>query len=168
MRLALLLLLGAAAPVAAQQPAAPADAAALLRWHLDHEAPPADAEDAAFRTWVYVQAGAEGEVRASAAQLERLAGDDVQAGLFRLEADCWSPRGRAAGLRRAADWLQRHEGQADPARVARVRLLYDFLQSEEERAAGVRRADAAAGWVPGLALAAFVAMALAVGRLLRR
>ncbi len=154
-----------AGPMWAQE--VPTDASELLRWHLAHEAAPQTAEEAAWRAYVYVQAGAEGEVRAAAAQLEALSPGDPDADRFRLEADCWSPSTREQGLRRADAWLTVH-ADADANSVARVRTLQAFLTAETERAAGIRSADAAAGWLPVLALGAFALMSFGAWRLFLR
>jgi len=154
-----------AAPIWAQE--VPTDASGLLRWHLAHEGAPETAEDAAWRAYVYVQAGAEGEVRAAAAQLETLSPDDPDAERFRLEADCWSPATREQGLRRADSWLTAH-ADTDASSAARVQTLRDFLAAEIDRAAVSRSADVAAGWLPLVALAAFSLMTLGTWRLLLR
>lgn len=154
-----------AAPMWAQE--VPTDASGLLAWHLAHEGAPETATDAAWRAYVYVQAGAEGEVRAAATQLETLSPGDPDADRFRLEADCWSPATREQGLRRADAWLTAH-AEADAGSVARVQTLRDFLAAETDRAAISRSADVAAGWLPFLALAAFALMTFGAWRLLLR
>jgi hypothetical protein len=142
------LLMGSWSP---QEQAPLADARALLAWHLEQAAPPADSEDAAWRAYVYLAAGADGEARAAAARLDTLDPGSADSARFRVEADTRSPLTRDAALRDAEAWLAEHGG-GDDAAVRRVEVLRDFLREDRSRRDAVSRADARAGWLPLLSL----------------
>ena len=161
--------LGGAQEAAAQgaTPQAPADARALLGWHLEQDAPVADAAGAAWRAYVYLSAGADGEARAAAATLDSLQPGSADAARFRVEADTRSPATRDAALRGAEAWLAR-PGAADEPAVERMRVLTEFLAADHERRARIARADTRAGWLPAGALLLVGLLAYGVRRATER
>ena len=163
MSLAALLLAAAQAPSAGPPPA---DAAALLAWHLDLEGPATDAEEARWRTYRYVAAGAAGEARAAAAVLGGLDGGIRDSHRYAIEVDCWSPLTWEQGHVKAERWLADFADAPEEERAAVARLR-DWLGARVDARAAIETRRGAVVWAPLAALAALVLLFLGVRRATR-
>lgn len=186
--------LPAQTPSAAAQ-APPQDAQSLLRYHLE-AAPRAEAQLAAlaapdlspqqrsevvkelrWQAYVYLQAGAEGELLPlldglakveQAEPGEELAGDLRDATLadaerFRIQAACWNPDQYSTGLALATGWSGRHP-KASEAEANSVTAMQEYLESRLQNREEIRSRAASLLWYPLLSLL----LLLGFGRLLWR
>ncbi len=178
---------------AAQAP--PQDAQSLLRYHLE-AAPRAEAQLAAltapglspqrrseaveelrWQAYVYLQAGAEGELLPlldGLAKVEQtkpgveLPADLHQATLadaerFRIQAACWSPEQYSTGLALATAWSGRHP-KASEAESSSVAAMKDYLENRLQDREEIQSRAASLLWYPLLSLL----LLLGLGRLLWR
>jgi hypothetical protein len=190
----------AAPALCAQDPAAaaqsqPQDARSLLSYHLE-AAPRAEAQLAALATsglspearseavaelrwqaYVYLQAGAEGELLPlldGLAKVEQVEpGVDLPADLhdatladaerFRIQAACWSPDQYSAGLDLATAWAGRHP-KASEAESNSVAAMKEYLESRLQDREEIQSRAASLLWYPLLSLL----LLLGLGRLLWR
>lgn len=165
--LALLLILGGAPALAAtdQEPALPQDAKALLQYHagLSGLAPVVRASEVHTleRAYVYLLAGAEGELRT---EIQNLTEDHPDALRFAMQADCWNPNTFADGKRRAETWLAAY-AERSAAEVGAVTAVRDWLEEAEMRRATLQEDRARSRWYP---LAAGLAVVLGLGLLVRK
>lgn len=134
---------------AAQTPAAiPQDAKQLLQVHQDWEALPSlrRAEEAMSlnRAYVYLRAGAEGEVRQ---QIVNLTEEHPDALRFAMQADCWNPTNFVAGRARADAWLLQFPNRSD-VEVQSVQSVQSYLGNAESRRQFVHDRAASSRWYP--------------------
>lgn len=164
-RLALVALACAAVlgPAAAQE-TPPRDARELLAWHASSAAAVEGATVDALRwqAYVYLSAGAEGELRDRLARIEALGGAedpevaaDVQR--FAIQAACWSPERHAEGLAMAEAWEARFGDGPAPA-VAAVADMRRFLEDRLAREEAVHLRSVGMLWYPLLVLLALAAL----------
>lgn len=154
-----------AVPMAAQEgPALPQDARSLLLYQrsLEGLAPTVRASDAHTlqRAYVYLLAGAEGELRE---EIQNLSEEHPDALRFALQADCWNPHTFADGRRRAVTWLARHSDRS-AAEVEDVTAVQEWLEEAETRREDLQRQRGRSRWYP---LAAGLGVLLCVGLVLR-
>lgn len=165
MRRLALVALGCAAvlgPAAAQE-TPPRDARELLAWHAStSEAEQATVDDLCWQAYVYLTAGAEGELRDRLARIEAQGGADdpeVAADVqrFAIQAACWSPERHAKGLAMAEAWEARFGDGPAPA-VAAVADMRRFLEGRLAREEAAHLRSVGMLWYPLLVLLALVAL----------
>ena len=166
----LALLLWVAVPLGAQANAADAiqveDAKGVLQYHLAVSAQPlhdrALEANTLERAFVYLRAGAEGELRE---EIQNLTEDHPDALRFAMQADCWNPTHFPAGLQRAQDWLQRHADRS-AAEVSQVQAIQVFLQEASTRRTSLLEQRSSGSWYPIASVVGAALLALAVARLM--
>ncbi len=150
------------APAAAQE-TPPRDARELLGWHASaKEVEQATVDELRWQAYVYLIAGAEGELRDRLARIEEGGGTedpevaaDVQR--FAIQAACWSPERHAEGLAMAEAWEARFGDGPGPA-VAAVADMRRFLEDRLAREEAVHLRSVGMLWYPLLVLLALAAL----------
>lgn len=136
-------------PLGAQQESSlPHDARSLLLYerNLESLAPAVRAAEELTlqRAYVYLLAGAEGELRE---EIRNLTEDHPDALRFALQADCWSPNTFADGRRRSEIWLATHANRS-AAEVKVVTAVRDWLTAAEERRTSLQEERSRSRWYP--------------------
>lgn len=146
--------------------ATPADAKQLLQRHLSWEnlsaLQRADELVSLERAYVYLRAGAEGEVRK---EIVNLTEDHPDALRFAMQADCWNPTNFAAGRDRADVWLAKFSGRVDSETLF-VQSVQTYLGDAESRRAFVHDRAASTSWYPFGSVLFVLLMAAGVVRIL--
>lgn len=192
--------LGMTSPLLAQEASravvqAPQDARSLLRYHLEaapraqaqlaamgstalnHETRMRAIEELRWQAYVYLQAGAEGELLPLLDGLDLIAQEAPDSAIpaalreasladaerFRVQAACWSPDQYALGLHLAEFWASRH-ATASAAEAASVQSMKDYLQVRLQDREDVQGRASSLLWYPLFSLLAL----LGLGRLLWR
>jgi hypothetical protein len=126
----------------------PADAKQLLQRHLEWEALPASqrANESVIleRAYVYLRAGAEGEVRKEIVNLTEGHPDALR---FAMQADCWNPNNFAAGRDRADVWLKQFPERVN-TETQFVQSVQRYLGRAETRRQFVHDRAASTSWWP--------------------
>lgn len=111
------------------------------------------------RAFVYLLAGAEGELREEISNLTEQHPDALR---FAMQADCWNPSNFKAGRERAELWLQEFPGRID-SETAFVQSVRTYLSDAESRREFVHDQAASSRWFP--LGAGLLVLLLAVGTL---
>jgi len=158
-------------------PRAAAQLAALERPDLSPAARSEAVEELRWQAYVYLQAGAEGELLPlldGLGQVEKSKpGEDLRADLrratladaerFRIQAACWSPDHYGQGLALASGWAARYPN-ASEAESGSVAAMEEYLRGRLQDREEIRRQAASLLWYPLLSLL----LLLGLGRLLWR
>lgn len=140
------------------------DARGLLEYHLAVSTQPlherALEANTLERAFVYLRAGAEGELRG---EIQNLTEDHPDALRFAMLADCWNPTHFPDGLHRAQDWLQRFSNRT-AAEVSQVEAIQGFLQEASTRRSSLLDQRSSGSWYPYGAVIGAALLALAVAR----
>jgi len=154
------------AGVQAQNIAAAHDAKGFLeahqQWLTQSRALRATESSTLKRSFFYLRAGAEGELRE---EIDNLTEQNPDALRFAMQADCWNPSNFRAGHDRAVLWLSRYDNrpQVETDFVASVKA---FLGDAETRRQFVHDRSASTRWLPLLAAGLVLLLAASLDRLL--
>lgn len=151
---------------ASQLPAEVLDARDLLRYHQAVQAQPlqvrASEEQTLARAFVYLRAGAEGELRE---EIQHLTEDHPDALRFAMQADCWNPTHFPDGLARASAWLTSFPDRP-AAETAQVREIQVFLEQASDRRRRLLKERSSGSWLPIASVFAFGLFAFVAFRFL--
>ncbi|PCJ54005.1 MAG: hypothetical protein COA70_07665 [Planctomycetota bacterium] len=136
------------AMASAQQSPLPTDAKSLLQKHSTwiglSSTRRAEESLSLERAFVYLQAGAEGELREEVSNLTERHPDALR---FAMQADCWNPANFRAGRDRADDWLQQFPNRAE-SETKFVESVRTYLGDAESRRDYVHERAGSSRWFP--------------------